>query len=490
VKLLFATPECAPLIKTGGLGDVSAALPTALAALGADVRVLMPAYGDMALRGELVGSWTLPASPPWPAAQLLQLRRNPAAQAPDLLLLSCPELYARAGTPYSAPGGSDFADNARRFALLSRVAALLGTAQSPCGWQADVVQANDWPCGLAPLYLRQARASARGPVAASVMTLHNLAFQGLFPLEQCEALGVAPEHRGVQGLEFWGQASMLKAGLQFADAITTVSPRYAIEIQEPAFGFGLDGVLRARAERLLGILNGIDTEVWDPGRDPLIAARFGADSLERKALNKAALQAACGLQPGPQRPLFGFVGRITEQKGADLVAAAAPGLVQAGAQLVLLGSGDEALQAALGAVARQHPGQIALKLGFDETLAHAIVAGADAFLMPSRFEPCGLTQMYSQAYGTPPVVAPVGGLLDSVDDAGCGGGGFVMAEATPAGLEDALQRALARWAQPAAWCSTQRAGMARDFGWERSARAYLALCERLAPAPVRERSAR
>ena len=486
MKLLFATPECAPLVKTGGLGDVSAALPPALAALGLDVRVFMPAYGDMPLRGELVGSWALPASALWPAAQLLQLRR---ADAPDLLLLACPELYARAGTPYGEASGRDFADNARRFAFFSHVAALIGTADSPCGWQADLVHANDWPCGLAPLYLHQARAQARGPVAASLITVHNLAFQGLFDLDQCASLGIAPEHRGVQGLEFWGQGSQLKAGLQFADAISTVSPRYASEIQQPTFGFGLDGVLRERAGRLHGILNGIDTALWDPATDALIAARYNAESLARKALNKAALQSACGLHAAPERLLLGFVGRLTEQKGADLVATLAPTLVQAGAQLVLLGSGDAGLQDALRATARAHPGHIAVRLGFDETLAHGIVAGADAFLMPSRFEPCGLTQMYSQAYGTPPIVAPVGGLLDSVNDAEQGGGGFVMADATRQALQATLQRVLRLWPQSAQWRAVQRAGMARDFGWSRSARAYRALFQRLMPAPPSERPA-
>jgi starch synthase len=470
MNILFATPECAPMAKTGGLGDVSAALPPALARLGQDVRVLMPAYGDMKLGGALVASWSLPATGAWPAAQLLQVER---VDAPPLLLLACPALYARAGTPYTDEGGRDFGDNALRFGLLARAAALLGTAASPCGWRADVVHANDWPCGLAPLYLQQARAAGGEPVAASVLTVHNLAFQGLFPLAACEALGVAPEHRGIDGVEFWGQGSMLKAGLQFADAITTVSPRYAGEIQTQAEGFGLDGVLRAQAARLQGILNGIDTAVWNPATDPLITERYGIGRLEAKAINKTALQAACGLEPRRERLLFGHVGRLTGQKGVDLIVDGADAIVGAGAQLVVLGSGEPALQAALSQATARHPAHISVHLGFDETLAHQIVAGADAFLMPSRFEPCGLTQMYSQAYGTPPIVAPVGGLADSVNDAAAGGGGFVMASATQLAFDEAVARAIAAWAQARRWRGIQRAGMARDFSWDAPARAYI-----------------
>jgi len=483
MNILFATPECAPMAKTGGLGDVSAALPAALARLGQDVRVLMPAYGDMKLGGALVASWSLPAAGAWPAAQLLQLERP---DAPALLLLACPALYARGGTPYTDEGGRDFGDNALRFGLLARVAALLGTAASPCGWRADVVHANDWPCGLAPLYLRQARAAGGEPVAASVITVHNLAFQGLFPLAACEALGVAPEHRGVDGVEFWGQGSMLKGALQCADAITTVSPRYASEVQTEAEGFGLDGVLRAQAARLQGILNGIDTTVWNPATDPLIAERYGIGRLEAKPINKTALQAACGLEPRRDRPLFGHVGRLTGQKGVDLIAAGADAIVAGGAQLVVLGSGEPTLQAALSQAAARHPAHISVHLGFDETLAHRIVAGADAFLMPSRFEPCGLTQMYSQAYGTPPLVTPVGGLADSVSDAAVGGGGFVIASATQPAFDDAVARAIAAWGQPRRWRGIQRAGMARDFAWDAPARAYLDVYGRV----VREQGTR
>ncbi len=287
------------------------------------------------------------------------------------------------------------------------MAALLGTAASPLGWQADIVHANDWPCGLAPLYLHHARQAGSGPIARSVMTIHNLAFQGVFPMASADLLDLPDAARGIAGAEFWGQLSMLKAGLQAADAITTVSPTYAREIQRPELGFGLDGVLRSRSEHLHGLLNGIDTAVWNPRTDPLIAARYGADDLAAKARNRAALRQRLGL-PETKQPLLGLVGRLTPQKGVDLVAAGAPRLLAQGAQLVVLGKGDAALEASLAQLARAHPQQVHVTLGFDETLAHQIEAGADCFLMPSRFEPCGLNQMYSQAYGTPPVVTATG----------------------------------------------------------------------------------
>jgi starch synthase len=481
LKILFATPECAPYVKTGGLGDVSAALPQALASLGHEVRVLLPAYRGMRVSGELGDAVDLPPQGPWPAAQLLPVRTDSGV---TLLLLACPSLFQRAGGPYADAQGADWPDNALRFGLLSRVAADLGTAQTPCpGWQADVVHANDWPCALAPLYLAQARETSPGEtVAGSVMTIHNLAFQGVFPMEMAEPLGIPPAWRGIEGVEFWGRLSMLKAGLLFADAITTVSPSYAREIQTEAFGAGLDGVLRARAGHLTGILNGVDARLWNPAADPLIPHPYSRDSLEAKAMNKAQLQQRCGLAPEARAMVFGLVSRLTEQKGIDLVIACLEPLLEAGGQLVVLGQGDARLQQALVEAARRHAGRVAVQFAFDESLAHLIEAGSDAFLMPSRFEPCGLNQMYSQAYGTPPVVAPVGGLLDSVTDASrdpARGTGFVMRSIDADGLADALQRAVAAWQDPGQWRRIQRNGMARDFGWEDSAERYLALYRRL-----------
>lgn len=470
MKTLFVTPECAPLVKTGGLGDVSAALPRALRRRGHDVVVLMPAYGGMSTDGRLEAILPVPAFGPWPAAQLLQV------SAPDgmpFLFLSCPGLYTSAGTPYGDTALTSVHEQALRFGLLSRVAALIGTEHSPCDWRADIVHANDWPCGLAPLYLQKARSAGQQGVARSVFTIHNLAFQGVFPMETCDMLDIPPAYRGMEGVEFWGQLSMLKAGLQFSDAITTVSPTYAREIQQPAQGFGLDGVLRAQASRLHGLLNGIDSGIWNPATDSLIASPYDVDHLEAKSLNKAALRKRCGLGD-TSGPLLGLVGRLTSQKGVDLVLAGAPALLARGAQLVVLGRGEEQLEAGLRALSKAYPGQVHATLDFDEALAHQIEAGADCFLMPSRFEPCGLNQMYSQAYGTLPVVTATGGLADTVTDVGQGteGTGFVMRVPTQQEFDKTLERVFQAWQQPARWKKIQRQAMRQDFGWEKAASQY------------------
>lgn len=480
MKILFATPECAPYVKTGGLGDVSGALPPTLAALGHDVQLLMPAYQGMKVDGEVGPGLDLPPYAQWPAAELLPVKLDNGV---TLLLLACPALYQRPGGPYLDASGRDYHDNAMRFGMLARVAALIGTVHSPLpGWTADVVHANDWPCGMAPLYLSHARLLApHEKTAASIITIHNLAYQGVFPIDSADILGVPQQWRGIDGVEFWNQLSMLKAGIQFADAITTVSPTYAREIQTAAHGVGFDGILRSRASRLSGILNGIDAKQWNPARDPLLPYHFSAASLKGKASCKAALQARVGLPTDKKAMLLSMVTRLTPQKGVDLVLGALPRIVEAGAQLVVLGSGEPGLQQALRDVARKHPTQVAVTLGFDEALAHLIEAGADAFLMPSRFEPCGLNQMYSQAYGTPPIVAPVGGLLDSVTDADADsahGTGFVMPAADASGFDDALARAFRAWRQPQRWRRVQANGMARHFGWEDSALQYLEVYQR------------
>ena len=475
MNILFATPECAPFVKTGGLGDVSAALPATLARLGHDVRILMPAYRAMKVAGEIGDGVDLPAYGPWPAAQIVPVKLDNGV---TLLLLACPALYQRPGGPYVDDSGRDYHDNAMRFGMLSRVAAQLGTVHSPLpGWTADAVHANDWPCGLVPLYLAQSRLVApHERTATSVITIHNLAFQGVFPMASADLLGIPGPWRGLDGVEFWGDLSMLKGGLQFADAITTVSPTYAREIQTPIAGVGMDGVLRARSARLRGILNGIDTEVWNPATDPLLPAHFSTNDLQGKALCKSALQAKVGLPTDARAMLFTVVSRLTPQKGIDMVLEALPMLLQAGAQLVVLGQGEPALQQALRDAAQQHPKQVSVTLGFDEGMAHLMEAGADAFLMPSRFEPCGLNQMYSQVYGTPPVVAPVGGLLDSVIDADADavrGTGFIMTGFDGPAFQDALQRAIAAWRERDRWRRIQANGMARHFGWEDSARQYV-----------------
>jgi len=480
MKILFATPECAPFVKTGGLGDVSAALPPVLARLGHDVRVLLPAYAGMKVEGEMGAAIDIPAERHWPAAQLLPVK---LASGVTLLLLACPELFDRTGSPYVAAGGQDHHDNHWRFGFLARVAAAIGTPGTPCaGWQADIVHANDWPCGLAPMYLADWRARvAREHRSASVITIHNIAFQGAFPSWVADPLEVPWQWRGLEGVEFWGQVSMLKAALQFSDAITTVSPTYAREIQTDEFGVGLQGVLQAKAGKLSGILNGIDTQTWNPRTDLLIAKTYGAQTLADKAINKAALQQRCGLALSKDAPLLGIVSRLTPQKGIDWVLAALDALIAGGAQLAVLGVGDRDLQDALQAMARQHPRSVSAAFGFDESLAHLIEAGADVFLMPSRFEPCGLNQMYSQAYGTPPIVNATGGLKDSVVDADLDpaqGTGFVMRSQDGQGFADAVARAFRAYGDKPRWERIVRNGMGRDFGWERSAREYESVYER------------
>ena len=468
MKILFVTPECAPWIKTGGLGEVSAALPKALVELGHDVKVLMPAYRSLQGlldQGEVVAD--LPAQGVWPAARLVQAAPsvNQAAGF-TLWLLDCPSLYDLAGGPYQNESSQDHATNAVRFGLLSQVGALLGSKLSPApGWQADIVHCNDWPTGLAPAYL--SRLPGR---AASVMTIHNLAFQGLFPLTEAARLDLPDEWLSVHGLEYWSQLSFMKGGLQFADAITTVSPTYAREIQEEALGFGLQGVLRDHADRLQGILNGIDTLVWNPSVDTFIPQRYDASTVKSgKQANKAALQARCHLNADPGAMLFGVVSRLTQQKGIDLILQVAGEIIAEGGQVVMLGKGDADLENALRSLAQQHPAQVHVTIGFDESLAHLIEAGADCFLMPSRFEPCGLNQLYSLVYGTPPLVHATGGLADSVvDDAT----GFVFAPATAEALAATVSRAFSRFRDPAAWDRLIQGGMGQSLDWAGSAARY------------------
>jgi starch synthase len=483
LRVLFATPECAPWVKTGGLGDVSAALPAALEALGLDVRVLLPAYRPVlaataAHRRELA---SFPASAQFPAARLLEA---PLPSGVPAWLVDCPALYERDGGPYQDPAtGQDWPDNALRFAALARSAALLGGEASPAGWRPHVLHCNDWQTALAPAYQR----FAGGAGAATVLCVHNLAFQGLVPPETVAAIELPPAAHSIDGGEFYGRFSFLKAGLAYADAIVTVSPTYAQEIQREPLGFGLQGLLAARAPDLHGILNGIDDGVWDPATDPLIARRYDAAHVAAKRENKLALQERLALALERDTPLLGFVGRLTEQKGVDLIAAAAPRIAAGGTQLAVLGTGERALEEALQALARAHPRRVAVRIGFDERLAHLIEAGADAFLMPSRFEPCGLNQMYSQRYGTPPVAHATGGLNDSIVD--CTGAtladgtatGFLFGEPTAEGLAAAVERALAAYRHAATWQALQRNGMARDFGWSASAARYVELYRSLVP---------
>lgn len=485
MRVLFATSEAAPLVKTGGLADVSGALPAALRKLGVDTRLLLPAY--RAIRSALPEARArgiVPAVAGLPAAQLLEARTENGV---PVYLLDCPPLYDRDGGPYQDTTGADWFDNAQRFGLLSRAAAVLGCTSSPLKWRPHVVHCNDWQTGLAPAYLH----SAPDAVAASLITIHNLAFQGIFSASLLPLLGLPPATFSIDGLEFYGNLSFLKAALSYANAITTVSPNYAREIQSAPLGFGLQGLLAHRSAVLTGILNGIDTDAWNPAHDPHIAATYDSGSLERKRANKDALQRELGLKPEPDVPLAGMVSRFTDQKGIDLLIEAAARILRLPAQIVLVGTGATEAEDAVRAIATRFAGRAAAFVGFDEALAHRVEAGSDLFLMPSRFEPCGMNQMYSQRYGTPPVVRTTGGLADSVVDctpeslAAGEATGFVFAPATGLALLDAVERATTTYRDPHAWRALQVNGMARDFSWHASAARYAEIYARIAPRGAR-----
>ncbi len=472
MRVLFVTSEIAPLIKTGGLADVSAALPAQLHAMGVDVRVLLPGYAQvLKLHPALDQVARVAGLPGEPEVNLLQ------GTLPDgvpFWVIDCPEMYQRGGGIYQDEHGQDWPDNALRFGLLSRVAALLGSAATPLAWRPEVVHCNDWQSALAPAYLHFAEGAA-----PCVMTVHNLAFQGIFPSAVVPELGLPWDCFKPEGVEFYGNLSFLKAGLFYARHITTVSPSYAEEIQQDELGFGLQGLLASRRGVLTGILNGIDNSEWNPAADPHIAQPYSAANMSGKAACKLALQKHMGLQADRDIPLLGMVSRFTQQKGLDVVLEVAPQLLRLPVQLVFLGSGDVEIQRKVLDLAHHHPGQVGAYVGFDEGLSHQIEAGADMFLMPSRFEPCGLNQMYSQRYGTPPLVHATGGLKDSVVDCNAtslargDATGFVLEELTPAALLKTLQRAVAVFQDKAVWATLQRNGMHRNFGWEESAAAYL-----------------
>ena len=472
-RVLSVASECVPLIKTGGLADVVGALPGALAGLGWDMRVLLPCY--RALR---------PTADGWPVVFAMpDLFGGPGrvllgqVAGISVLLLDAAHLYDRDGGPYSNAAG-DHPDNAQRFAALSWVAAAIAREGLSDGWLPDVLHAHDWQAGYAPAYL----AYSAGRKVATVMTVHNIAFQGWAPAWQMTALRLPAAQFHPAALEYYGGLSSLKAGLITADAITTVSPTYASELMRPDHGLGLEGVIAARATSVRGILNGVDTAVWSPEADPAIAP-YSAKTLKDKAKNRTALQAEFGLDvPGP---LAIVVSRLTDQKGIDLLPAVIPEFIAGGGGLLVLGSGDPVLEAAMRALAQRYPGRVAVRIGYDEDLSHRMFAGGDAVLVPSRFEPCGLTQMYGLRYGTLPVVAAVGGLADTVitaNPAGLAAGvatGLTFHPTDAAAFAQALRQLLALHADPKQWARLQRNAMAHPVGWETSAVAYADLYESL-----------
>ena len=471
--------EAVPFAKTGGLADVLGALPPALARLGWRVTIVIPRYRGVS-GGEVidqfaarVGGFTADA----------RLHRVQTTESTDVILVDIPDLYDRDGLyhPDSVDSG-DFWDNPRRFAALARVA-LEYAARAP--EPPAIIHSHDWHAGLVPVYLKTAYAGhpSLGGVP-STFTIHNLAYQGNFAADWVPRLELPWDVLSIDGMEYWGKMSFLKGGINYSERITTVSPTYAREIQTPAGGFGFDGILKRRAAELTGILNGIDTTDWDPMSDPFLPAHFSADNLEGKHTAKAEVLKRYGFPADAQllaRPLVGMISRMVDQKGFDLVALLSERLPELDATFVTLGTGDAKYQDAFGAMAAAHPDRIAVRIGFDEALAHLIEGGADIFLMPSRFEPCGLNQMYSLRYGTVPVVRAVGGLADTVRN--CepgvrGATGFAFQEYTPEALLAALTRALELFKDRRKWRALQAAGMKQDHSWDRSAREYVKIYER------------
>jgi starch synthase len=476
MRILMVASEVWPFAKTGGLADVLGALPRALAKRGHTVDVVLPRYRGVDT-GEPMGAVPVFMGGTRRDAPLFSMQMDPGVR---VISVAQDDYYAREHL-YGPPAGA-YPDNAERFGFLAH-ATLAMAARQPAPY--DIVHAHDWQCGLVPALLETTYAALNGVGRTpTVFTIHNLAYQGLFDLACLPRLGLGPDMARVETMEYWGQVSFLKAGIQFASILTTVSPRYAMEIQSPELGFGLDGVLRYRARDLVGILNGIDYDQWNPATDVHLPTSFDASNLAGKDAAKQRLLEDLGLPVTAQtrvRPLVGLISRLVEQKGFDLLGSVSGQLLALEATFVLLGSGEAVYEESWRALAAEHPERVGVRIGFDEGLAHLIEAGADIFLMPSRFEPCGLNQMYSLRYGTVPVVRDVGGLHDTVrdyDEASGHGTGFTFAEYSGEALLDALNRALAAYQDRDAWSRIQQAGMREDHSWETSARAYEAVYER------------
>jgi len=471
MKVLSVASEVYPLIKTGGLADVAGALPAALATHGVDMRVLLPGYQQVMAKlrnpvplirfDDLLGV----------SASILES----TIDGVDYLILDAPELFDREGGPYTNAGNADHPDNWLRFAALCRAAANIAEGALE-GWTPVIVHAHDWQAGLTPVYMMQ------GPAASTptVVTIHNIAFQGQFGPDIFPKLDLPQSVFSMEGVEYYGDVSFLKGGLQMATAITTVSPTYAQEIRTSAFGMGLDGLINARADSLHGIVNGIDTEVWDPATDKMIAANYSLSKPKKRQVNRKALADYFKFED-TDKPVFTVVSRLTWQKGIDVLTEIADDIVTMGGRLAVLGSGDQALEAALQSSAERHPGDIGLVIGYNEALSHLMQAGGDVMLVPSRFEPCGLTQLYGLRYGNVPVVARTGGLADTIIDANEAATaaevatGFQFSPVTPDALREALRRAVRAFAEPKVWARLQNRGMKADVSWDRSALRYASL---------------
>lgn len=482
LSVLFATSEAYPLIKTGGLADVSGALPAALTELGVDVRLVLPRYGDLALREDQTTEHLARLDVLGQPVDILH------TVMPDsgvrVYLVDHPTFSARQGNPYMGPDGNSWHDNPDRFALFARAAVAVATGEVDPDWHPDVVHANDWQTGLIPALLHEAEKPQ------TVFTLHNLAYQGVFDRSTFERLGLPWSLWRPDGVEFWGNMSFIKGGIVFADRITTVSPNYAREIQTAEFGYGLDGLLRHRSDALVGILNGIGSD-WDPEIDPALVTPYSHDNLDGKATNKAALQKELGLPIRDDVPLIVHVGRLVEQKGIDLVIQALSMLGQRDVQFACLGSGERRFEQALRARAEADPERIAVRIGYDEGLAHRLEGGGDAFIMPSRFEPCGLNQLYSLKYGTVPIVHSVGGLADTVTPVtpatlrDATATGIVMSHVDVTSILWSIDEFAALFKRPDDLMQVRQQAMAQEYDWGASARSYLELYQAISNAETK-----
>ena len=475
-KILFVTSEAHPLIKTGGLADVCGSLPKALAELSQEIKLIIPNYQALKITENVRFLCSIRVD----NRNINILETRMPDSHVTVWLVDYPAYYNYPGNPYVDENGNPWPINAERFALFCRVAVEAAMNRVHQDWKPDIVHCNDWQTGLVPALL-----SLERDPPSTVFTIHNMAYQGLFPARTAAALNLPGQLWHPAGLEFHEMLSFIKGGLVYADYITTVSPTYALEIQTPEFGYGLEGLLDHRKEFLGGIINGIDMDQWDPETDPYITQHFTATTLNKKQLNKSALQRRFSLPVNDRVPLFGLIGRLVEQKGIDLILECLPEMVSMDLQFVLLGSGDKDFEKQLQNLADLYPDKIAITIGYDESLAHLIEAGADIFLMPSRFEPCGLNQMYSQRYGTIPIVRKTGGLADTVTDAlpetlaKQTASGIVFSEASPGALLEAIKRTLILYNSADTWKKMQVNAMKKDFSWQRSAEQYLALYENL-----------
>ena len=482
LRVLFATSEVFPLIKTGGLADVSGSLPAALQHLGVDVRILVPGYPSVLSQLEHIKTIAQIGNLPVVGHAQLLLGTIKETRV-KVMVIKAPSLYERAGGPYADANGMEWLDNPTRFGVLSKIAAILSGANSPIkDWTPDIVHCNDWQTGLAPAYMKLLEKTQ----AKSMISLHNMAFQGCYAPSWLPTLNLPSTHFTLEGFEYHGQLSFLKAGIFYADSITTVSPSYAQEIQTPAFGFGLEGLLSKRGDEIKGILNGIDAKEWNPKTDTHLAQQYSVNQLSGKAEVKRALQEKLGLTVDANAPLLGVVSRLTHQKGLDMLVPIVPQLLALGCQIVLLGGGESELENAFRHLNNEHSTLMSVTIGYNEPLSHQIMAGSDMFIMPSRFEPCGLNQLYGLAYGTPPIVNATGGLADSVINTNIisyknkTANGFVLSEASPASLLSCIKEALLIYKNDAAaWKQIQKNGMSQNLSWDKSALEYLAEYERM-----------